>query len=304
LGESEDFQSRSTQEGRLAIEVARRAVTGAGFSITDKTGRRFETGAKVNLVASDKAGREWFFDVSGAFTTGRPGLMRTDTMWKTLGRANVLHGAGVERLLILTTNLPTPGSTGDKALRTAAHTFVDAIEMVTAEGKARLHEYAFGVRNERLPLPGYRTATEIYGSSLKYLTDGLIELPAEFASDAVEVRQRYSVATLEHRFRAYLPSQTRDGVPIRSELRADVGKSIVILLNDAAGGCTSSEGVGSWVDPISGIAHEAVTVIEAYSADPVSPSVLRDILDLIIVRLDQASAAILVNEKMYQVGRA
>jgi hypothetical protein len=67
LGDSEDFQSRSTQEGRIAIEVARRAVTGAGFSVTHKTGRRFETGAKVNLVASDKAGREWFFDVSGAF---------------------------------------------------------------------------------------------------------------------------------------------------------------------------------------------------------------------------------------------
>ena len=92
----------------------------------------------VNFIAVDDAGKEWYFDVSGAFTSKRAGLIRTDTMWKTLGRANVLHQAGIERLVLLTTNLPKADSSGHCALTAASQTFFDAIEMLTSEGKARL----------------------------------------------------------------------------------------------------------------------------------------------------------------------
>ena len=78
-------------------------------------------GVEINFVARDGAGRLWRFDVSGAFTTERPGLRRTDTLWKALGKAAALHFAEEgepdrPRLVLLTTNRPNPGSTGTRAL--------------------------------------------------------------------------------------------------------------------------------------------------------------------------------------------
>jgi len=63
--------------------------------------------------------------VSGAFTvTQRAGLRRTDTLWKALGKAAVLHFAEEgkpdrPRLVLLTTDPPNPGSAGARALATA-----------------------------------------------------------------------------------------------------------------------------------------------------------------------------------------
>lgn len=48
--------------------------------------------------------------------------MRTDPMWKTLGRANVLHQIGIERVVLLTTNLPKVDSAGHCAMVAAAPT--------------------------------------------------------------------------------------------------------------------------------------------------------------------------------------
>ena len=50
------------------------------------------TGVTINFIAKDADDVEWYFDVSGAFTSTRGGLLRTDTVWKTLGRAHVLRG--------------------------------------------------------------------------------------------------------------------------------------------------------------------------------------------------------------------
>jgi modification methylase len=95
----------------------------------------------------DAVGRRWFFDVSGAFTSTRAGLRRTDTLWKALGKASVLKASGLRsyRLVFLTTDLPSHSSAGGQALR-AAHgaTFHDAIEMLSPQGQERLSSYAAG----------------------------------------------------------------------------------------------------------------------------------------------------------------
>ena len=50
--------------------------------------------------------------------TQRPGLRRTDTLWKALGKASVLHSNDPStRLVLLTTDRPAPNSAGDRALR-------------------------------------------------------------------------------------------------------------------------------------------------------------------------------------------
>lgn len=90
-----DFQKRATEEGRFAQQMAERVLSGAGFEILDRNRRLKDLGVTVNFICRNGSGGESHFDVSGALTSDRAGLIRTDTMWKTLGRANVLSGAGI-----------------------------------------------------------------------------------------------------------------------------------------------------------------------------------------------------------------
>jgi hypothetical protein len=125
--------------------LAREALAIAGFTdITDKMPAR--NGVTLNFTAADAQNRQWYFDVSGAFTSARAGLRRTDTLWKALGRASVLN-AGPEKvpIIFLTTDLPPRNSAGSMALRAArGTTFVDAIEMQSPEHFDRLLQYARG----------------------------------------------------------------------------------------------------------------------------------------------------------------
>lgn len=123
-GEREDLKKRRTetvaweQEGQKAQELAKEVLRWCGFVVTGEKVVRAGS-VEVNLVALDKQGLEWCFDVSGAFSvTQRPGLRRTDTLWKALGKASVLHSNDPgTRLVLLTTDRPAPNSAGDRALR-------------------------------------------------------------------------------------------------------------------------------------------------------------------------------------------
>jgi DNA modification methylase len=145
--ENEDFQRRAVVEGRKARELARWLLEASGFSITNED-QTFAGGVEVNYVAKDMEGRRWFFDVSGAFTSPRAGLLRTDTLWKALGKAAVLAATEVDdyALVLLTTDLPTPGTRGAVALNAAIQGGVclGAIGMLNADAPRRLREYALG----------------------------------------------------------------------------------------------------------------------------------------------------------------
>lgn len=113
---AEHFRSRGVREGRRARELAKWALVDAGFKILGED-RRLDAGVEVSFVAEDRTGREWLFDVSGAFTSTRAGLQRTDTLWKALGKAAVVHltRAGA-RYVLMTTDKPAPNSAGGQAL--------------------------------------------------------------------------------------------------------------------------------------------------------------------------------------------
>lgn len=114
-----NFQARAGREGRKAREMARAVLHSCGFrDINDNVPR--VCGAQVNFEAFDQQGGRWLFDVSGAFSvTQRPGLRRTDTLWKALGKAAVIHSAGLDaHLVLLTTNRPVANSSGYRALKT------------------------------------------------------------------------------------------------------------------------------------------------------------------------------------------
>ena len=146
--EGEDFQARAVREGRNARDLASAVLEACGFRDIQKNVAYRDIGVEVNLVAFDKAGECWRFDVSGAFSSTRPGLRRTDTLWKALGKAAVLHAAepGIP-LVLLTTDAPVPGSAGAAALAAMCGEgkgIHDVVEFLDEKGVERLRDYAAG----------------------------------------------------------------------------------------------------------------------------------------------------------------
>jgi site-specific DNA-methyltransferase (adenine-specific) len=159
----EDFQSRATREGKAAQKLAEEVLVDAGFVIQNRNHRIPKTGVTVNFVAEDADGETWLFDVSGAFTSHRGGLLRTDTVWKSLGRAHAIRGRLPREMpvVFLTTHLPRRPSEGDTALRAAGpDAFFDAIEMLSDEGRSRLEEYSRGGCTTE-PLLGFWTSADL-----------------------------------------------------------------------------------------------------------------------------------------------
>lgn len=147
----ENFQARGVREGRRAKEIAKWALQEYGFEIVGED-ERLPGGVTVNFVAIDQGGERWFVDVSGAFTSTRAGLLRTDTLWKALGKAAVVKEANPGgRYLLLTTDKPSAKSAGGQALgmvtgSTKTKLVYDVIEMTRDEDMARLAGYGRGRR--------------------------------------------------------------------------------------------------------------------------------------------------------------
>jgi DNA modification methylase len=162
IEQSDDFQSRATKEGKAAQKLAEQLLQNAGFKVEERNRRIRKTGVTVNFVTTDAEGKTWYFDVAGAFTSHRGGLLRTDTVWKSLGRAFALNEQlnGVP-LVFLTTHLPKCPSEGDMALRAAGpNAFFDAIEMLSEESLERLALYAQGGYTE-CPGVGFWTIQDL-----------------------------------------------------------------------------------------------------------------------------------------------
>ena len=141
------FQTRAVKEGHKAQEIARRVLEHCEFRVVDEN-RRTKSGAEVDFVVEDKGGSEWYVDVSGAFTSTRAGLRRTDTLWKSLGKAAALRTDSTVPVLLLTTDLPVPGSAGDAALKAIRNSeggvIHDAIEMLSPRDGGIYVDATFG----------------------------------------------------------------------------------------------------------------------------------------------------------------
>lgn len=144
--DSGDFQARAVREGRQAKDLARLLLEACGFVDIREEVKPRGLGIVLNFVAADETGEEWAFDVSGAFTSNRAGLRRTDTLWKSLGKAGVLHESGRRiPLILLTTDAPASGTAGAQAfavMRGPNRPVFDLIELLNADDQERLHAYA------------------------------------------------------------------------------------------------------------------------------------------------------------------
>jgi DNA modification methylase len=149
--DGEDLQAQAVREGRQARELAEALLVASGFVDIRAEVKQRGAGVVVNFVGTDQTGGEWAFDVSGAFTSTRAGLRRTDTLWKSLGKAAVLHehrdqqGSPAVPFVLVTTDAPVKGTSGHQALRVMrgeGRPVYDVIELLDAEDQQRLCHYA------------------------------------------------------------------------------------------------------------------------------------------------------------------
>ena len=142
-----DFLARAISEGRKARELAKELIEHCGF-VDVVTDVKVGNGIEISLSGVDARRQLWYFDVSGAFTSTRAGLRKAETLWKTLGRAAVVHASHPEiPLVLITTDAPTAGSSGEQALRAligsgGSGAVFDVIELESADCRARLRSYA------------------------------------------------------------------------------------------------------------------------------------------------------------------
>jgi len=149
----EDFQARAVREGRQAKDLAEILLADCGFRDIRTDVKIAGLGIEFNFLAHDQVGDKWAFDVSGAFTSNRAGLKRTDTLWKALGKAAVLHqGRDDLPLVLLTTDAPARGSAGAVALgvvKGPGRPVFDLVELLDSGDQARLRNYAVRGRPDR-----------------------------------------------------------------------------------------------------------------------------------------------------------
>jgi site-specific DNA-methyltransferase (adenine-specific) len=136
----------SVDDGRSAAQLAEAALTDAGFTITGTAKRIPRSGTTVSFTATDRSGAAWIVDVAGPNTRSRGGLTRIDLVWRTLGRlAAVRSGAPTTPILVLTTELPRPGSDAAQALAAALPELgVEVLLLLDPADQARLGDLGGG----------------------------------------------------------------------------------------------------------------------------------------------------------------
>ncbi len=169
VGVGPSKQSRTTLDeeeamalGRKASEVAKQVLASCGFEEIETDVAYRDLGVSVDFRARDADGGLWLFDLSGGYSATRPGLRRPDVLWRSLGKATVLHLAHTSDrtrddlgpLILLSTDTPAPRTEGAKALRAVltddrsgpVHDVVELFEPISTE---RLRSYAKGASKGR-----------------------------------------------------------------------------------------------------------------------------------------------------------
>lgn len=147
--------------GKVIQAIAEDVLTDAGFTISSKGSKVRGLAVAIDLVGRDSKGQEWYFEVVGAFTTTRNGLARTEPAWSAIGKASVISRAQHAPVVLLTSQLPRPGTEADTALRAAGpKTVFDVIELLDDRQQARLVAYARG-GHEGAPETGFWTSADL-----------------------------------------------------------------------------------------------------------------------------------------------
>jgi DNA modification methylase len=137
------------EAGRSAKDLAHLALEAAGFDEIDEHAR-FLGGVDVAFEVVDDAGARILVDVAGGFTNNRGGLGRTETLWRTIAKAAILHELGAGSLLVMTTELPAANSPAMDALLVVCgpgKPITQVIDLLAPDAVVRLRQ----LRNGREP---------------------------------------------------------------------------------------------------------------------------------------------------------
>jgi DNA modification methylase len=150
-------EQRAVAAGHKARQVALAALTASGFADIESNVVLRDLGVDLSFRALDAHGHPWLFDLSGAYSSTRPGLARAEVLWRSLGKASVVHQARQARpdrsdlgpLVLLTTEAPGDRSPAGKALRAVQATdgsgpVHQVVELLDPEGMARLRVIGHG----------------------------------------------------------------------------------------------------------------------------------------------------------------
>ena len=137
-----------------AAALSESAIVDAGFEVRQRNKRIPGTGVTIGLVATDRLGAAWYFEIAGPNTSRRGGLSRAESVWRTLGRVAAFRGSlGPEaRVAVLTTSIPQ-GPGGEPLRAAGPGLFFDVIDVLSSDGLARLKRYSAG--DCELPLTGF-----------------------------------------------------------------------------------------------------------------------------------------------------
>ena len=150
----------SSGDGTSASALARAALEAAGFTDVRPNRRLRGLGLAVDFTGTDARGQTWYFDVAGPNSAYRGGMVRSETVWRALGRAHVMAARDVAPFVVLTTQLPRPGTEADRALRAPGPGGIfDAVDLLAPDAPRRLAAYAAG--RARSPLPGFWAAADV-----------------------------------------------------------------------------------------------------------------------------------------------
>ena len=142
----EDRQAGSKERVQQVLETA-------GFVRIDGPNVRVKgVGVTAPYVVHDRRDGRWIVLIGGPFARYRGGLNSAEAVWRTLGHAHALRGAG-ERVLVLTSELPRRRTEFDQAIRSAGPDAVhDVIDVFDEDALMRLSSYAEGASDS---LPGF-----------------------------------------------------------------------------------------------------------------------------------------------------
>jgi DNA modification methylase len=146
--EGESFLASTVREGLGARDTVAGMLEIAGFRDLEVAPK--VAGMELGFAGVDSTGRRVLFDCSGTFAGSRQGLSRPDTLWRALGRATALSltapkTAPANSLVLLSTDAPSPTSSGGRALAEAVRAgTVSAVVIIDDNGLEQLERLASG----------------------------------------------------------------------------------------------------------------------------------------------------------------
>ncbi len=137
MNDLSDRQAAASRQGADFERLVMTTLLIEGWQIVARRWRHPEVDVEIDFVAVDPHGVEWWIECKGSWESTRNGLERTDTAKKAIGSAAILKMLPERQpYMLITSHLPTLGSSGDKWMRLAVGHYFDEVRRVQPTSSA------------------------------------------------------------------------------------------------------------------------------------------------------------------------